>query len=271
MSTRTLINISLFVVGATLLTLFSKNAPQQAFKVPPPLTTLAPATVNVIRIKRHEQNDIVLQRSEDATRGWKMQTPFNLPADPVRVASLLNLLTTPSYERFSAPDNELTPFMLAAPQVSVIFDDTRIAFGARHPLQEDLRYVLVGEHVHIIADQLFHPSRTAATFFLNTKLVPAGSRLSAVQINDRIIRYDETGEAARIIQAWQELKATTIQRYYEVVEPLDTVILTQLSDEQIVLQVVSDRPNLILASPEHGIQYHISGEVADDLFPTPQD
>ncbi len=272
MSMRTIVNACLLVSAVVLAAFLLSDKGSPVVAEPPPLTALDPAAIDIIKIKRHEQNDIVLRRHRTAgTARWEMQAPFNLPADTARVRSLLDLARTPSYERFSVSDNELTPFMLAVARVAVVFDNNiRIAFGANHPLDDNLRYVLVGDRVHIVADRVFHQLQTSATFFLDPKLVPTDGRLVSVRLPDGIVYRRETGDGMRIVEAWQQLEATTVRRY-EAVEPLDTVILTLATGEQITLVMISDRPNLILAKPEHGIQYHISGTLTDALFPAVAD
>jgi len=54
----------------------------------------------------------------------------------------------------------------------------------------------------------------------------------------------------------------------EEIEAIDTIKIELKTGELIEFIIVSDRPNLILARPERGIQYHISNTVSDNLFPT---
>ncbi|MFT5425187.1 MAG: hypothetical protein ACI9ZT_000108 [Gammaproteobacteria bacterium] len=231
------------------------------------LTDIDPESIHVIRIERRDLDGIIFQKQDDH---WDMQSPFNLPANPSRIKVMLKLLQAHSYDHFSAADNDLTPFMLAVPAVSIILNDTRIAFGDTNQLEEKLRYVLIKETVHIINDSLFHQLQASATFFLDSKLIPRDAEIKAIQLPELNIKKSEDGKLSgthhQIINAWNQAESISVRKYEEI-EPIDTIKLELTSGEIIEFVIVSNRPNLILARPDKGIQYHISSAASDNLFP----
>ncbi len=268
MSRRFLINLVLLFCVIGLAVFLSINKEQEIVEQDVTLTDVHPDSIHIIHIERQDLDDIIFQKQDDH---WTMQSPFNLPANPSRIKVMLKLLQAHSYDHFSAPDNDLTPFMLAVPAVSIVLNDTRIAFGDINPLDKQLRYVLVKDTVHIINDSLFHQLQTSATFFLNPKLIPPDTTIKTIHLPELTIYNTENGKVSgayhQIIKAWMQVESVYVGKYEEM-EPIDTIKLEFTSGEIIEFIILSARPNLILARPDTGIKYHISNMDSDSLFPT---
>ena len=267
MSRRLLINLLLFICVIGLAIFLIDNEDTEIIEQEVTLTDMQPDSIHVIHIERRDLDDIIFQKQEN---NWMMQSPFNLPASPSRIRVMLSLLQAHSYDHFSAPDNDLTPYMLAVPAVSIVFNDTRIAFGDTNPLEEKLRYVLVKDTVHIINDSLFHQIQASATFFLDAKLIPPDATIKTIHLPElKIENTDDgkiTGASHQIINSWKQVESVSVRKYEEI-EAIDTIKIELETGELIEFIIVSNRPNLILARPERGIQYHISNTVSDNLFP----
>lgn len=268
MPRRLLINLVLLFCVIGLAVFLGTNKEQEIIEPDVTLTDIYPDSIHRIHIERRDLDDIIFQKQNDH---WHMQSPFNLPANPSRINVMLKLLQAHSYDHFSAPDNDLTPYMLAVPAVSIVLNDTRIAFGDTNPLNKKLRYVLVKDTVHIINDSLFHQLQTSATFFLNQKLIPPGATIKAIHLPELTIGNTDSGKVTRahqqIIKAWMHVESVYVGKYEEI-EPIDTIKLELTSGEIIEFIILSARPNLILARPDTGIKYHIGNLDSDSLFPT---
>jgi len=268
MSRRFLINLGLFfcVIGLTIFLILDRD--DEIVEQEITLTKIDPESIHVIHIERQGLDDIIFQKQDDH---WDMQSPYNLPANSSRIKVILRLLQAHSYDHFSAADNDLTPFMLAVPAVSIILNDTRIAFGDTNPLEEKLRYVLIKDIVHIINDSLFRQLQTSATFFIEPKLIPPDAKIKTILFPELRIENSVDGKMSgahhQIINAWNQMESISVRKYEET-EPIDTIKLELTTGETIEFIIISDRPNLILARPDKGIQYHISNTVSDSLFPT---
>jgi hypothetical protein len=267
MRLRLFINLFLLLCVIGLAMFLSREEDKEIVEPVVTLTDIQPDSIHLIHIERRDLDDIIFQKQENR---WMMQSPFKLPANPSRIQVMLSLLQAHSYDHFSAPDNDLTPYMLAVPAVSIVLDDTRIAFGDTNPLEEKLRYVLIKDTVHIINAGLFHQLQTSATFFLDAKLIPPDASIKTIQFPDLTIENtgDDTltGAQHQIINAWKQVESISLRKYEEI-EAIDTIKIELETGELIEFVIVSNRPNLILARPERGIQYHISSAVSDDLFP----
>jgi len=267
MSRRLLINLLLLICVIGLAVFLGTNKEQEIVEPEVTLTDIQPDSIHVIHIERQDLDDIIFQKQGN---NWTMQSPFTLPANPSRIKVMLKLLQAHSYDHFSAPDNDLTPYMLAVPAVSIVLNDTRIAFGDTNPLEKKLRYVLVKDTVHIINDSLFHQLQASATFFLDPKLIPPDATIKVMHLPELKIDNTEGGKMSeahqQIINAWKQMDSISVRKYEEI-EAIDTIKIEFKTGELIEFIIVSDRPNLILARPERGIQYHISNTVSDSLFP----
>jgi hypothetical protein len=270
MRLRLFINLLLLlcVIG---LAIFLRGGDEEVVEPAVTLTDIQPDSIHLIHIERRDLDDIIFQKQGN---NWVMQSPYKLPANPSRIRVMLSLLQAHSYDHFSAPDNDLTPYMLAVPAVSIVLDDTRIAFGDTNPLEEKLRYVLVKDTVHIISAGLYDQLQASATFFLDAKLIPPDASIKTIQFPDLSIENTEddtlTGAQYQIINAWKHVKSISLRKYEEI-EAIDTIKIELNTEELIEFVIVSNRPNLILARPEKGIQYHISNTVSDNLFPVKTD
>ncbi len=267
MSHRLLINLALLFCVIVLAVFLGTNKEQEIVEPEVTLTDIQPDSIHVIHIERRDLDDIIFQKQGD---NWMMQSPFSLPASHARINAMLKLLQARSHDHFSAPDNDLTPYMLAVPAISITLNDTNIAFGDTNPLEDKLRYVLVEDTVHIINAGLFHQLQASATFFLDAKLIPPDASIKAIQLPELNIENveDETlsGAHHQVLNSWKHLKSISVRKYEEI-EAIDTIKIELNTGELIKLIIVSNRPNLILARPDKGIQYHINNTVSDNLFP----
>ena len=268
MRLRLFLNLLLFICVIGLAIFLSRGGNKEIVEPTVTLTDIQPDSIHVVHIERRDLDDIIFQKQGN---NWMMQNPFKLPANPSRIRVMLSLLQAHSYDHFSAPDNDLTPYMLAVPAVSIVLNDTHIAFGDTNPLEEKLRYVLIKDTVHIINDSLFHALQTSAAFFLSPKLIPPDTTIKKIHLPELTIDNTENGKVSgayhQIINAWMQVESVSVRKYEEM-EPIDTIKLELTSGETIEFIILSARPNLILARPESGIQYHISNKVSDSLFPT---
>jgi len=271
MRLRLFINLLLLLCVIGLAIFLSRGGNEEVVEPVVTLTDIQPDSIHLIHIERRDLDDIIFQKQGN---NWMMQSPYKLPANPSRIHVMLSLLQAHSYDHFSAPDNDLTPYMLAVPAVSIVLDGTRIAFGVTNPLEEKLRYVLVKDTVHIISAGLYDQLQASATFFLDAKLIPPDASIKTIQFPDLSIENTEddtlSGAQYQIINAWKHVKSISLRKYEEI-EAIDTIKIELNTGELIEFVIVSNRPNLILARPEEGIQYHISNTVSDNLFPVKTD
>ena len=273
MRSRLLINLLLLVLVAGLgAYLFIE--PGEETVTEKTLTPLRPDMIDSITILRRGLDDIRFTRQDNE---WKMQSPYRLPAHPVRINQLLLLAGETSLTQMPVADIELERFRLDEPEASVILNGTRIDFGDTHPLNEN-RYVRVGDTVYLIDNSLFPQLRTSPTFYLDTRLLPTDRELVGISLPGLDLQSFDgqwtTGaagastdvDAEKLALAWQYTCAITVQRY-EPAEPYGRVSFQFREGEPLVFELVGNPEKPVLARSDAGIQYHLSAYDRQRLFP----
>ncbi len=128
----------------------------------PPLTRVDPATVQRIQVMQDGSPRLALERGRDGR--WRITRPLRAPARPRRVARLLALLRAPSERRWPVSPELLRESGLDRPRRSVLFDRTRIDFGAEST-PPGLRYVRAGDRIQLIDTLWFNISGLPAAHY----------------------------------------------------------------------------------------------------------
>ncbi|MGH8119465.1 MAG: DUF4340 domain-containing protein [Gammaproteobacteria bacterium] len=273
MRSRLLLNLFLLVTAAGLVLFLVYGEKKKPEPIDVTLTGIQPTNISRIRITRAGQEEV---RFEKQSGTWKMQHPYQLPAGDLRISTMLKLLSAHSYAQYQAGDIQLPRFRLDEPQVSIEFNDTRIDFGDTNPLG-DQRYVLVNNTVHIINDVLFQQLQAPPFFFVDTRLLPKPAAINAILLPEHAIRIREgvwtvapavsisADEIVEIVNAWRNADAISVSKY-EDTAPHDSVRIELENQEALEFTIVRAPPQLILARPDLGIQYHLSDFDARQMF-----
>lgn len=281
MRNRLLLNLLLLLVVAALLLAYlwlPEPGDDYTFK---PLADFVLDDVAHIRIERPGSDTIELQRDN---ADWQLLQPFILPAAADRVRGVLLLPQLASLESFAAADQDLVPYGLADPPLTIHFDNETIALGDPAPLDEQ-RYVLYRDHIHLIPDRLFAQLNTPASYYIDTRLIPVAGKPGRITLPTAELLRDDSGwhstsrpaggnttgdmDAAVIARAWQEARAMTAREFSPdgmnaaaVVEQVQIGFDERPDIEYLIISAV---PQLILARPELGIQYHLDSRQAQAL------
>jgi hypothetical protein len=144
MSRRTLINLVLLGLITALALLFWWLQPTPL----PALTNLQPEQIEEIRISDNKGRDLRLRKTAS---GWRLG---QAPANARRIHQLLGICTTPSLQRFPAPQR-LEEFGLQPAAIRLQLNRLELAFGGNDPLN-GWRYVLIEDQIHLIGDGFQH-------------------------------------------------------------------------------------------------------------------
>ncbi len=280
MSKRNLLNLGLLALIGILVLLVVY---EPGIEKPPELPTLLQLNkdaVKQIAIQRDGQQDIQLQRQNDGH--WQLTRPLPHAADQYRIDSLLRITTIKSLSSFSAEPEKLAAYRLAKPQVTLtINDEISIAFGSSTPLDQR-RYVMVNGRVHLISDTLYYHLIGSFPTFLRKQLLDEGSSIAALELPGLSVAWREerwqltpepeafsADQVTRLLDNWKLASALEIKPYDK--KTGEKILLQTSSDEQpLELLLTSREPDLILARPELGIQYHFDASAAGALLQLPK-
>lgn len=276
---RTWLNLALLVL-AIALAVVAIYLPGLHTPAPSPsLTSLIPAQVTHIDIERSGQQNIRLVKGP---QGWHMISPLRMAADEFRIQTLLRLTTARSQTHFTMQGEELAKFKLAAPRVRVHFNNTTLAFGGTEPLSER-RYILVDQTIHLINDTSYYLLISAPTNWLSTALLPPASQVLELELPGvKAVRKKDgrwslspatppiSMDTVNALTAeWTHAQALQVKTYERAPAEGSVTIRLQAEQTPIRFDIVTREPELILARPELGIQYHLAAEFVDRLLKLP--
>lgn len=187
-----------------------------------PLTALQPLEIDSIRIDNGKQPAFQLRRRDG---GWWMSDPYQVTANGSRISALLDILATPSLERFPLPDGDMEAFGLTPPRPQIDFDGLRLILGGSHPYNHN-RYLLIDQTLHLIKDVFPHHFLASAEDFVSTRLLSEGTRIRAIDTPDWQLSRDARGQwrlqppqpgisadqLVAKVDAWQQARALRLQK-----------------------------------------------------------
>ncbi len=280
MSARTLLNLALVALALLLAAVVWLRPGIEPEQAPATLATLQPADVSSINITRLQAAPLGFRRLDGA---WIIGEQPAIPADDFQLRSILGLLEARSVRSYPADAIDLAGLGLDPPQASVMFDGSRFSIGSVEPL-DGLRYILADATIHLVEDRYQHLLNAGFNNFVQRRLLPADARIRALRLPGlALVQRDgvnwqlepadpDVGADAidALVSNWQRASALFIGRY-EAGEYAETISLTlQDASAPVVFAIVARQPDLVLARPEWGIQYHLTEDAAQRLLGLPE-
>ena len=212
--------------------------------------------------------------------GWRLLNGNQeLPASEFQIQSLLRLSKATTTTSYPANTLNLEELGLEPPQATVNIEGVKFRLGTTEPLA-NRRYILVDDTVYLIEDQYQHLINADWSNFVSRQLLPAGSTITALRLPDMEVHLsaDGTWEVTpadagvnadaiqQLVENWQLAGALYVRRYDGRDSGDNISIRTRDNPDGITLRVLARSPELILARPDQGIEYHLSGDMGDGLL-----
>ena len=278
MATRGLLNLVLVVLALVMGLIIYFEPGLEPADIPQPLTTLLVADDAIgIHIERIKYDPVSFIKRNG--RWYLVTEKQELPASTFQLQALLRLLETSSSSHYAADTVDLAALGLDPPQATVTIDDVAILFGNTAPL-DGKRYLQIDATVHLIEDRYQHLINAGWTNFVERKLLPTDKSISRLQLPDMALTFTDKdqwqlspgkpGVSADAIQQlldhWDKVSALYARRYDG--RTSDEIITLEFSDspETLTFMVIAHTPELVLARPDWGIQYHLSSDVEETLL-----
>jgi hypothetical protein len=274
---RWLLNAFLLGLIAALAWIVAQRMGQEKDIPGPPLTGVSAATVSHVRIERPEQPAIAIEKTGNE---WKLTAPLPARANRLNVETLLRALSAPVETRFPAVPAELAQYGLEKPSARVRLENEEIAFGALHPLKNQI-YVLHNNEVALIPS--YHLS--AATYpynnFIDSRLFEEDRKLTSLRLPgfmlslkdgvwqrkpvDKKLTSDRINDFA---SEWQNASALSVDKYSgkESIDDIDIDSMRDGKNEKIRLGIVASKPDFVLYRPDENLEYHFTEETGKRLL-----
>ncbi len=279
MKKNTLINLALLLVVAALVLVATYEPGIDKPAETPSLLKLDRETVNHIKIQRNGQKTVELKRN--AKGKWQLLQPVEIAASDFRIDSLLRITDTKSLGTFAADKEKLTDYQLDRPDVTLTLNDTtQILFGTSTPLDQR-RYVLLDNRVHLISDALYYHLIGDWPTFVRKKPLPDGASIESLQTPELILQWQDkrwqldpkpetysADQVTRLLDNWKLASAIQVKTYDgQQGDPVSLQLKGQ--DQPLTFLVTARKPDLVLARPDLGIEYHFPAESAAQMLTLP--
>jgi hypothetical protein len=274
---RWLLNAGLLGLIAALAWIVAQRMGQEKDIPGPPLTGLSTAAVAHVRIERPEQPAIAIEKTGNE---WKLTAPLPARANRLNVENLLHVLSAPVETSFPAVTAELPQYGLEKPSARVRLENEEIAFGALHPLKNQI-YVLHNNEVALIPSYHLSAATYPYTNFIDSHLFEEDRKLTSLRLpgfmlslKDGVWRrnpVDKNLTSDRIndfASEWQNASALSVDKYSgkESVDHIDIDSTRDGKNEKIRLGILASKPDFVLYRPDENLEYHFTEETGKRLL-----
>ena len=274
---RWLLNAGLLGLIAALVWIVVQRSGQQKDVPGPPLTGLSAAAVAHVRIERPKQPAIALEKTGNE---WKLTAPLPARVNRLNIETLLHVLSAPVETRFPAVTAELPQYGLEKPSARVWLENEEIAFGALHPLKNQI-YVLHNNEVALIPSYHLSAATYPYTNFIDSRLFEEDRKLTSLRLpgfmlslKDGVWRrqpVDKKLTSDRIndfVSEWQNARALSVDKYSgkESIGRIDITSIRNGKNEKLPLGILAYKPDFILHRQDENLEYHFTEETGKRLL-----
>lgn len=278
LSRRWLINYFLFVLIVLFTWIGNRYDLQTGEQKANAVSTLEANRIDRFSIQTTDEA-IEIKRDDS---GWQITSPIQWPADQVNMERMLDITNAETDSKIAASEIDLNEFGLQFPRTSMRLNDTSVAFGITNNIGER-RYTMIDSTVYLLPD-IYHPFISQGLLaVVDRRLLPGSLNLQSLQLPDLVIARDDQawlkdGEAASdsvpledMVGNWQGLEATRIKRFNSTATPRQKIIVELANGEILEYFLMSIAPEIVIAHPRLGLQYHFSDDHYYQLVSLPHD
>jgi hypothetical protein len=279
MSTRTLLNLALAALTTLLIAVIWMRPGLEPDTAPEAITSLAPEQVTSINITRLQGEPLGFRKQDDT---WFIVDDPDIPADAFQVNAILSLLQATSVRSYPVDAIDLSGPGLDPPGASIMFNSTWIAIGDIDPI-DNMRYVRTNTTIHLVADRYQHLLNAGYNNFVRRRLLPDAAQITALRLPGLALHQQDgvnwqlepdnpdVGADAinTLIANWQRASALYVRRFEGGEYDTEISLALRGHEEPVVFTVVAREPDLVLARPEWGIQYHLMPDEGAGLLSLP--
>ena len=274
LSKRLLVNFLLVVLIGAMAYAGLHFDPKDTVETKSTISGLTPDDVHSIEI---QAGDLQL-RLKRGTEGWDLESPINWPANDTIVGRLLSILSLETSALANAADVDLAQLGLQQPQTSIRFNDTLLQFGTTNNIGER-RYVMQGTTLYLLPDVHLAFITEGLSALVDRRLLPRRAEITSLQLPDLEIRLDDNRHwrsnravefpQARLVQLvdnWQNLQATRISHFDLGLKPRQLIEIDLADGQALEFLLMSEDPEIVIAHPNIGLQYHFRSLDHDQLI-----
>jgi len=234
------------------------------------ITPMKAADIQHVRVENADQI-IDIQRKGDR---WMITSPIQWYANQLAINRLTTLAEQPLHSKLASSQIDLSTIGLRIPRAIVTLNDTPIAFGSTNRIG-NRRYLLIPPNVYLVDDLHYAFISQGLAGLVDQRLLPPGLSLQSLRLPSGRLELRE-GEwtvndkpdprATRLVEQWRQLQAAAIKPYQPRGTPLQKIVATTADGRTLEFFVLSIQPDIIIARPDLGLQYHFADSRYYDLL-----
>jgi hypothetical protein len=274
LSKRWLINCLLIVLIAVFTYVGIRYQQKTAYAPKNSITGLKPQNIHTATIQAADKR-FVLSKSGNQ---WLLEKPVQWPANNITVERLISIVTSESDSRLPAEGVDLATLGLQIPKAILSLNDTRILFGATNNIG-GRRYIKVGSTVYLLPDIHLHFINQGIRGLIDRRLLPRSIPLKSLKLAELSLSKDSNGtwqgdavgevelnRLNQIVNNWQTLDAGGVKIYDKSKMPGQKMVARLEDGGEIDFFLMSIKPEIVIARPDLGVQYHFAEKQYYDLF-----
>lgn len=270
-----------WIVNALLVALIIGLAFAGAFFEPgdtvekkPTISQLTADEVDTIEI---ETGDLQL-RLQRGSNGWNIESPINWPAQENNVRRLLSILKIEADALSDIADVDLAALGLQQPKARMRFNGIPLLFGATNNIGER-RYAMLEDKLYLLPDVHLVFVNQGLAGLVDRRLLPGHQGIVSLRLPDLELRLDENNlwrsnqaiefsqaSLLRLVDNWRDLQATRISNLDLELPPRQLIEIELADGEVIEFLLMSEDPEIVIAHPNLGLQYHFRRDYRDQLI-----
>jgi len=238
------------------------------------ISSLKPQDIDNVIIQSAD-NRLVLRRSGNQ---WMFDKPIQWPANNITLERLISIVKSESNTRLPADGIDLVPLGLQPPKAILTLNDTRVLFGATNNIGER-RYIMTGSTIYLLPDLHLHFINQGISGLIDRRLLPRSISLNSLRLaefnlsknSDGTWQADTLGDAVTdqinaLANNWQTLDAGNIKIHDKSKTPQQKIVAGLQDGREIDFLLMSTKPEIVIARPALGVQYHFAEKQYYDLF-----
>jgi hypothetical protein len=238
------------------------------------LTSIKPADVNRIRI---ETADGMTELSRVQNR-WMLNQPIDWYANNITAERLASLAAFEYQSKLPSNQIDLSTLGLTLPRAVVSLNTQSIAFGATNQIG-NRRYLLTEGEIYLISDLHYPIINLGLPALVDERLLPAGLEITRLTLPGLDMHLGQQGwstadpspnseQLAQLVNRWQRSEASAIKPYQPGLTPLFRIGAETVRGS-VDFFVLSIKPEIIIANPALGLQYHFPDHQYYELLALP--
>ncbi len=269
MKPKLLLNLVLLVVLAALAGVAFFEPGKQEPK-PVYLTDLDVDAIN--RFELTNQESLVFEKRDGH---WWLDSPIQAPANDIRIRQLLNIAKAESQAHYPVKPEDLAKFALDKPLAVLNLGRLTLLFGGLEPI-DMLRYVQIGETLHLVSDDFSHHLLAKATDYVDKKLLPEDSKIKELLMPGLSAKLGDKGQwnleppgdaaaMSELSNAWQSARAIEVKRH-EGLPQGDTIHIVLTDGKSLEFVILQREPDILLVRPDWKLEYMVAAESGKHLL-----